>query len=54
MDLVSALSGYSSFVTLPTHDVYALNSNTDDFEAIIFVNNNAHVTNAWTFELKYL
>ena len=43
----------SSFLTLPTHAVYADSSSLDTFKAIVFINNNVHPGFAWTFQLKY-
>tara|TARA_B100001059_G_scaffold35906_1_gene29036 strand:- start:874 stop:6555 length:5682 start_codon:yes stop_codon:yes gene_type:complete len=43
----------SSFMTLPTHPVYAYAGSNDAFDAIVFVNDDNYVTNSFTFELAY-
>lgn len=48
-----ATIGTSSFVTLPTHPVYADASFDDPFTALLFLHDERYAAESWTFELKY-
>jgi hypothetical protein len=41
------------FFTLPTHPVYAGNDADDQFDVIIFANDDSYAVYAWTLELQY-